>query len=451
MPQSPPVPPQPLIPRGAAIRLGLAATLVAALLYVVVFWQPPKPTTPVDLTPEPPLVAVPQLDSALLQKAKDATREDRLFLEAEPFSHLLAQALNVSEEAGRALGMPKTMVPVDDLRADPDAWRGRWLFYRGKVEDLTGPRPGHPVPGYGIYEATLKLASGERVLFAFSQPPGEGVHPGGWARAEGYVLKLRDIAYPQDLQRAPLLVGSQLREDYEDWQPVRELDGDKLSHILDVRREGDEIVTSNDSWRTLDVDQALALWHLGAYARDVAPKSFEEWRRVPALASQTIWQLFRTDSVERGTPFRVMGMLVGLRTVRARPNPAGIEEWTEAWVQVRDLGGKTIPIWVPRSVTQPLGASLEVRSYYYRRYAYESRDGQQHWVPLFVAADLEPFVFDAGTGMQQIGWIALGGMSLLVALALWGQRRERARVRGQEDALAARRRQRREKVAAPSP
>ncbi len=433
-------------------RFVAAGLLMAVLLYMALFWQP-VPTTidPTDVGPMEPLVAVPEIDTQLLAQAKDSTREERLFLEAEPLSHLLAQSLNVSEDAGRALGIPHQMISHSELAADPARWRGRWLFYRGKVEELAGPRPGHPVPGYSIYEATLRLRDGSAVLFAFSKPPGEGVHVGGWARVDGYLMKLRDVAYPQDLQSVPLLVGPRLREDYEDWAPVKQLDHERLAAVIDTQRTGDQIEPSTDSWRTIDEDQATPLWHLGAFARDGDARTPEQWRQVPALNAQEAWDAFKKDRVERGMPMRILGMLASRRTIAARPNPAGIEEWTEAWLQVRDLGGKTIPVWVPKEVTVPLGTSLEVRGYYYRRLAYEGRQGKQYWTPLFVAADLDLFIWQSGRGAKEIGTIAILASIALIGLAMWSQRREAKRSAAAEDALVERRRRRRDKsVAAPN-
>ena len=46
------------------------------------------------------------------------------------------------------------------------------LFDASTIERIARHRrPGHPVPGYGIYEATLRLRDGSQVLFAFSKPP----------------------------------------------------------------------------------------------------------------------------------------------------------------------------------------------------------------------------------------------------------------------------------------
>ncbi|MEQ1631544.1 MAG: hypothetical protein ABL997_04170 [Planctomycetota bacterium] len=452
MPPPPALKPLPLMPRSAVVRMVAASMVAAAMLYLAVFWNPVATIDQGNLAePEPPLVAVPQIDTSLLKQAKDATREQRLFLESEPLSHLLAQALNVSPEAARALGMPPQMVPIEALRTNISDWRGRWVFYRGKVEDLTGPRPGHPVPGYGIYEATLRLRDGSAVQFTFSQPPEKGIRQGGFARAEGFVMKLRDAAYPVELTNAPLVVGAQLRQDFEDWGPVTQIDQPTLDHIVDVQQEGDRLVPSDNSWRTIDEDQSLALWHLAAFARDTPARTKDEWRTAPALNAQEVWDGLKRNEVRRGTAMRVLGMLASVRTITAQPNPAGITEWTEAWVQVRDLGGKTIPIWLPGRVRQPLGTSVEVNSYYFRRYSYETRRGQQIWTPLFVAAALDPFVFETGRGMKEIGTYIFGAAMVLMALVYWGARRERKRSVAQEDALTDRRRKRRQKLAAATP
>jgi hypothetical protein len=438
----------PFMPRSSAIRLMATAAFCALALYLVVFWNPAVEIQQGTIgEPEAPLVSVPHIDSAVLDKAKDATREQRLFLEAEPLSHLLAQSLNVSPEAARALGMPADMVPITALQTNIGEWRGRWIYYRGKIEQLAGPRPGHPVPGYGIYEATLRLRDGSLVLFTFSKAPEADVVEGAWARAEGYVLKLRDVAHPTESAKTPLLVGAELKKDYEDWAPVTTLDPNALAKVDDVVREGADVLSSEDSWKAIDEDQSSALWHLGAYARDVAPMTKAEWRKVPALNAQDIWEAFKKNEVARGTPMRILGTLAATRTITAKPNPAGIKEWTEAWVQVRDVGGKTIPVWLPHGTKQQLGSSLELNAYYFRRYSYETRNGKQMWTPLFVANSLDLFVFETGRGMREISSWAFGGTVLIALFAWWGARREKQRSAAQEDALIERRRKRRRTAA----
>jgi hypothetical protein len=435
------------VPRSPVARLALMALLVAGLLYVVVFWQPAPRFDPTELNESPVVeVITPKLDAAILASARDGSREERLFLEPEPLRHLLERSLNVSPETSQALGVPAAPVPLADLRARPGDYRGRWLFYKGVVEDLAGPRPGHPVANYAIYEATLRLPDGELALFTFSHPPGPGVRPGAMARAEGFLLKLRDLTFPTEVRSAPLLVGSRLQRDFEDWGPVRELEPDRFASIIDTRRDGDHHETTKDAWRAIDDDQAEPLWHLGAYARDRAEAPLAVWRQVTPLNSQETWEQFKRNAVERGTPMRVLGTLVKSRAIVALPNPAGIHKWTEAWVQVSDLGGKTVPVWVPKETQVPLGTALEVRGYYFRRFAYESRRGQMYWTPLFVAADLDPFEMRTGAAMREVSWIALIGFGVLLLLAFWNRRVEQRRSAEHEAALGERRRRRRLKA-----
>lgn len=430
-------------PTGLLLRGGFLAALLASVVYVVIFWNPTVPVDESYLAIEPPLVEVPDLDSQVLAKAKDATHEDRLFLEGEPLQHLLELSLNVSPEIADAMGRPAGAVPIEELREDSDGWRGRWIFYKGQVEALSGPRKGHPVDGYDIYEATLRLENGETVLFTFSKAPENGVRVGSWARAEGFLLKLRDAAFPREITKAPFLVGKRLVRDFDTWDPVTEIDPEILSRILDTRLDGDEVRPSPDAWRSIDIDQKEPLWHLAAYAMAHADTPLAEARKVPLLNATSTWDAYKLDEVPRGAPQRIIGTVVMLRSITAQPNPAGIQRWTEAWLQVPDLKGKTVPIWVPKQVSPRIGSTVEVLGYYFRRYAYETRTHQSRWTTLFVAANLPLFRFDLKPGMQEFGWAVLAGISLLILFAVWSVRRENKRAKTAEAGIAERRKRRR--------
>ena len=432
---SPQPAPSQSLPTGPLIRIAFLAVLLGSMIYVVAFWSPTLPIDPSELAVPPAMIEVPQIDHEALARVKDRTHEDRLFLEGKPLGHLLELSLNISPDIADALGRPAEPVEIADLRQRPDFWRGRWIFYKGRVEALSGPRKGHPVDNYDIYEATLRLANGETVLFTFSKPPNEGVHVGGWARAEGFLLKLRDASFPRELSAAPFLVGKQLQRDFDDWGPVTEIDAEILSRVIDTRLEGDRTVPSADAWRSIDDDQRPPLWHLGAFAMAHEDIPLEEWRRTPILNAHSTWEAYKLNEVERGTPQRIIGTLVMSRSISAQPNPAGIKRWTEAWLQVRDLSGKTIPVWIPKKVDRRIGTTLEVRGYYFRRYAYESRRDKMYWTPLFVAAGLPVFDLDTGPGMREIGWIALSGTSILILLAFFGAHRESKRAKRIEQAL----------------
>ncbi len=425
-------------------RFALAGVIVACFAYVMTAFetvdQPTETSEPVEQ-----VVLVPQLDTALLAEARDETRADRLQLETEPLRHLLAKAIDVGPTVAAALGVPAEPVPVDVLRRDLPDWRYRWLSYEGELRQLLGPKPGHPISGYSIYEATVRLPDGGHVLSAFSILPAEAPKVGDWVRVDGYLLKLRDVSYPEPIEAAPLLVGRTIQRDYEDWPPVTALDEELLASIDDSSYwPGDK------PFHGIEEDQTEALWHLGAYARDTAgQRTLADWRRIGTLNVADAYDPLRHGEVARGTPMRIFGTLIRRRTIAAPPNPANIDFWTTAFVQVRDFGGQLIPVWVPKRVADlPMRAQLEIRGFYYRWFAYDAANGKRLRVPLFVAADLDTFELEAEQTMRDIGvWI--GGFAiLLLLLIIWHQRRMARTALAHSREMDARRRRRRERARA---
>jgi hypothetical protein len=436
--------PQILPPLPPWLRLAILGALVAGMVYIVAAIEAaPPPEIGETLPSMETAVALPQLDEAELANARDVTREQRLKLEPDPLRHLLARAIDVGPTVAAALGVPGKPVPVETIRAAPDEWRGRWLWYEGELEDLAGPRQGHPIEGYSIYEATIRLPDGHHAIGAFSIPPAPELQRGSWVRIEGFLLKLRDTTYPLEVERAPMLVGRRLQRDYEDWGPVTELDKDLLAKVDDSDHFPGSLM-----WRRVDADQTEAVWHLAAFARDTADqRTRADWRRLPLLNATDHFEKFRDHEIARGTPIRVIGTLIYRQTLAAPPNPAGIEFWTEAGVQVREYGGAIIPIWVPKRVAElPRRAQLEVRGFYYRWAAYEMDNGDRRWVPLFIAADLDPYVLDTGPALREMSIGLVIVFTLLLIMIFWSQRqvaRQRAR---HEREMDARRRRRRERV-----
>lgn len=410
VPLLPPIPP--------AARFVIAGLVIAGLVYLMTMLERP-PTKPPERPPEV-VVRVPVLDTKLLAAVRDDDREHRLQLEPEGLSHLLATAIDVGPTVAQALGMPHPPVPIAELRQNAATWRGRWLYYEGRIEQLSGPKDGHPIRGHGIHEATLRLAGGEAVMVAFSIAPAEPIQVGSWVRAEGFLMKLRDTTYPTTIDAAPMLVGRELLRDYEKWPPVTVLDEALLATVNDTTFLADDPI-----WRDIEEDQCEALWHLGAFARDTAAsRTLAEWRKIGTLNAHEQHEKLRKGSIARGTPMRVFGSLIMRRTVAAPPNPAGIKEWTAAWVQVREYGGIVVPVWVPKRVADlPERCQLEVRGLFYRWLVYDTIKDTSRFAPLFVAADLHPYELQVSRTMDGIV-LWLGGLAVLaLLLILWSQRR----------------------------
>lgn len=424
-------------------RFAILGAVVALLLYALVTVESP-PATDLDTSPPPVVVAVPELDQTILAGARDKTREQRLILEVEPLRHLLAKAIDVGPTVATALGAGDRPVPVAEVREQIDALRHRWLRYEGVLEELSGPREGHPIRGYSVHEATVRLADGERVFVAFSVPPPADLRPGDWVRVEGFLLKLRDTTYPQAIERAPMLVGREIQRDYEDWPPVTKLDPSILAKVEDR-----SYWPSDPVWHTIEEDQTEALWHLAAYVRDTAAqRTAAEWRRQPVLTAHAMHDKLIAHQVPRGTPMRIIGSLIQRTFLAAPPNPAGIEAWTVAWVQVREYGGGAlVPIWVPKRVDIATRSELEVRAFYYRWFAYETIGNERHRIPLFVAADLDRFELATAPAMRTLGiWLA-GAAVVFFGAVLWQQRRTAQASLAHSRDMDARRRRRLERTA----
>ncbi len=435
----PPIPP--------AVRFAMSGLLLAGILYLGLFWEPG--TTPTHHQPATPdiVVPVPNLNHELLATARDATREQRILLEPEPYRHLLAVAMDVVPSVAAALGMPDEPVALAEVQAHPDKWRSRWLWYEGRIEDLTGPREGHPIKGRSIYEATIRLADGGHVIAAFTLPPPEDVHEGSWVRVEGYLLKLRDINYPFEVESAPLLVGRAIQRDYENWAPVTELDPRIMAQITD-----DNFWPGSPAWRSVEEDQGEPLWHLGAFARDTAAsRTLADWRKFGTLNAVETHPLLMRNQIAHGTPMRLLGTLIRRQTIAAPANPAGIKHWTVAWVQVRDYAGHVIPVWVPKRVADlPERVDLEVRGYYYRWYVYETQDDTRLHVPLFIAADLDPYKLEVDGAARWLTGLLGTFVTGLIILFWWIQHSWAKSSIAHQRHLDKRRRLRREREATAS-
>jgi len=438
-------------PLALIFKFGLLAAFVAALLGLLFFTSDGE-SEPEDYTWPEAKIEVPTLDPETLAKAKDATREQRLTLEPAPLGHLLATALDLTSVTAHAAGMARHETDPEELRISPEQNRGRIVWFEGQIERMYGPEDSHPVDGYQTYWVHLTTTSGQRVIFYYSLFSGD-FRVGDWVRAEGYFLALRDLNFPIEADRVPVVVGRTLLEDYRDWGEVTEFDPDVFRQFIDGI-DGETFEPTPDSDRTLVQDQREPLWHLAAYARSQAGKSLEEWREHPALNTD-VWMTARRKDLPRGTPVRVLGRFITSRRIQAPPNPAGIETWTEAWIQVPEVGGKLIPIWVASDIGDwEDHEDAEARGYFYKLHTYEPRyrkaikeQPEMIITPVFVAASLDPYRRIEHASMDVIAWVFVIVVTLIILLLIWVALRDRKRSKQFEDERVRRRQRRRQRAA----
>ncbi|MFK7741736.1 MAG: hypothetical protein AB8H80_15565 [Planctomycetota bacterium] len=424
-------------------RYVVAGVVLACMVWAMLLLQRLGEEPPIEegVIPEQ-VIVVPELDDTILASVRDASRRDRLQVEPQALSHLLAEAIDVGPTVATALRMPEEMIPANELQQNADSWRNRWLWYEGRIVQLKGPRNGHPIRGYSVYEATIELADGAHILSTFSIAP-DGFKKGDWVRIEGYLMKLRDVTYPRELSSVPMLVGRELQPDYVDWPAVTSLDAELLAQIDDGT-----VWPGDPSWNWIEEDQNEALWHLSSFVRDTADtRDAKAWRKVPPLAVGKVYDRLVAEGIQRGEPIRVFGTLIRRQTITAPPNPANIKHWTTAWVQTSSFGGHLVPIWIPGKARDlPRRAQLEVRGHYYRWYVYES-DRKRIRIPLFLASDLHEFDLKTGYTMTIIGGCIAAVVSILLLLLILSQRRVARQAERHSRDMDARRRRRRERLA----
>jgi len=433
-----------MMPRMPAwVRFAMAGVIAAVFVYAFALLNAVENAEDNPNMELERVVTVPILDHDLLATTRDKTRRDRLQVDTEPLRHLLAESIDVGPSVAAALQIPAEMVPVEDLREDVETWRLRWLWYEGQLTSLSGARAGHPIEGYSIREATIELPDGNSVMIAFSVEPKQQLKVGDWVRIEGYFFKLRDLTYPNKLDKVPMLVGRTIEQDYADWPEITALDQSVFEGFDDSSYWPTDLPA-----RTVEEDQTEVLWHLGAFVRDTAKDwNLAKWRKIEPLSIAEPLDRLREGKVARGEPMRVFGTLIRRSTIAAPANPANIKFWTTAWLQVHSFGGHLIPIWVPKRVGElPMQAQLEVRGFFYRWFVYDGKKDRFR-VPLFIAADLDLFELDTNETMKEIGMWLGGIITTLLLVIFWSQRRTARSAMRHSQHMDKRRRKRREQAA----
>ncbi|MHC5064716.1 MAG: hypothetical protein ACYTG5_12165, partial [Planctomycetota bacterium] len=193
--------------------------VLALLLFLSFFYDQSNSN---DLGNLPPIhhekVATPVLDAQIMATVQDEDRLERLRIEPEALAHLLEKSSQVVPAVAKALGMPADPIPIEQLQAQPEVFRGRYLGYGGVLRYLSPGREGHPFTGWQIREGWIETDSGEKLLFYVSDQGSEQTElpkAGDYFRVEGFFMKLRDMNLPEEVNMAPVLVGPEIFPDYE--------------------------------------------------------------------------------------------------------------------------------------------------------------------------------------------------------------------------------------------
>ncbi len=367
----------------------------------------------------PPVVHVKKvpilvLDRKLLAKIKDATKVQRFALEPEVYEHFLVNATKIVPGTLRAMGLPDEPIPPDTLRRDPSRWRGKPLWYEGEVVLLRPPEEIPGLPGFRKTEGRLKTPEGETILFAVIEPVPPEITLGSYARIEGLFYKLRDENFPEKVERAPFLVGAELRRAFPRFPPVKKLDPRVLAEVRDASDE--------DAMRI----EQRPFYHLASYV--MTRGEDPDWiSTLPELEREHAVSMVNADGkIARGTYFRIEADLLWVQIEAAEANPLRVDFWTRAWLYHPTVG--TIYVVVPGRAGKKdwhTGDPVVVYGAFFKHYRYETpgdpRNPASRFkdVPMFLAADLHPLVVVENPANTRIRLVLSALLTVFVGAMAW--------------------------------
>ena len=434
------------------IAMGLMLGLVG-FLYFLPHRRPVNPTSP---RVERAVVEVKQFqpDPRILKKVTDATPSDRSVTEPEAMQHLLKLALNMTPDIAAALRMPEHAIPVDSLRQNPQSYRGRYLWYKGKLEYFQEVKTRHPVQGYKIYQGYLRTTAAnpeeeEVVFFYVSKPPEEEIGVGDFARIQGYLMKLRDehLLVKTD-KPSPLLIGKMLKPAYPDWKAVDKVDLSILRRAKNATWRNGRWINDEEAWLSLQESESTPLWHLASLARHQLQQLEPQQTSIPYLLTKNQIDEFKFGARDQGTPVRIKGRFAWSRIFKADTNPAGIDSWSEVWIQLPRLGGMSVPIWIAKDIAEGDKKwrrlqDVELVGYYFKNHHYQTVTDEKRFTPLFVAAGLEAVELPVNPLRSTLGYLFMGAIVLLIWTIFMMFRTNLKETAKHEEELVGRRRRRR--------
>ncbi|PIE22411.1 MAG: hypothetical protein CSA62_12410 [Planctomycetota bacterium] len=360
-----------------AILLLAALTLGAIVLGGDMFFAPmtaPKKPETAKIVHQVP---IPDINGKLLEQTKDATADQRFVLEPEIYEHLLVRSTDIAPGSLRALGMKESSYTVAQLRKQPERYRGKPIWFEGEIERLEQDTKRIPGLPNTRTRGLLRTDSGDPVFFTVVGDVSKQLTKGSYARVEGIFFKLRDERFPERIDKAPFIVGMDLRASFRKWEPVKTLDPSILSKIHDT--------TPEEAAET----EEIPLYHLISYAMN-QPREGEWKQAYPDLDAKASRAIMEQDgSVKRGAPFRLNAALFQTHTVAAEANPLGVDFWTKAWIEHPDIG--TVQIQMPGRLEGEWNMDdyVVVYGHFFKRTYYETlpKNGSRHFkmAPFFVA------------------------------------------------------------------
>ena len=356
------------------------------------------------------VISLPPIDFQLLDKVKDAEKEDRILLEPTPFSHLAKMAKALQPGHLRALMEPS--FPFSELSKNSNSLRGKPFRLRGEVQEIERLTRSIGNPTEIWY--WVKTDNGDSFHFVTFTEPEELFGSENFILADGFFLKVYAKNINGTRISAPLFIGREIVPSVRKSGPVQEIDFTLLAPVRD-QRLGEEG----------DLDE-LGLWHLLSHAKVISTNTEKRdsiFLPAPELDYELLGKMSSEPELYRGLAFQIPGRVPDTSRFRnsssAGENPLRAQMLRYGYLG--NLAFRDYPIHLVGVDEIDFGGDSP-RWYYgwfLQLKGYEDTDGNYRRTPVFIICGDRMADRSAPPIMNEmIAWF-LGIATLVAALLFW--------------------------------
>ncbi len=422
---------------GEKVRLGLMLVGIIVIGASLFYANAPRGegqavvAEPVEIVARVELPTIPV--DALRAGVEDSTPAQRVRLERAPVATLLGLARQLTPAHFEALdARALDAATIEEIRADPNPWRGRAVTVRGQVLVHKELRPDAlAAPEHHLTLAVEGGGTAHAVVLSAPTP----LEPGDWLRLSGLFLKLYSNEGPAgEWIEAPLVVSSRAEPSVAPIGPRPYHDPDRLDLVIDDGLQ-----------RPLGLD-VPGRFELLAHARDAAPDA-HDFSAALELDRDLLGRILEDPQPYRGAAFRLgTSRIEVVRHLALPENGARLDTVTELWIANTgwDRALPVIGVQVPgRLAGLAKGQLIKGELQFFKNYAFDSGVGTRRVAPFFVGHSIERFEVPTNPVMRQVLYAVAILTGLMVTILAVLVRRDRRRAEVFERQQVERRQRRR--------
>ena len=403
---------------GMSGRARLISLVVMSLLFALGFlyiryeWArselPPEQAAYIQQADMPRIVRDPaaRIDFKLLGEVADATRNQRLIREPEPYSHLLAEARKLTPGDLEALSIRR--VNAAEILSNTDLQRGQAFEVKGTLESI------EVVQGQLWQEVRGRLRAPDGQLYAFSVLKEPDAVVGDVVRLQGFFFKLLcpEVAPGEYEDNTIAIVGRSMVKSYLEMAPTADLSQAPFHQVRDF-----------DLTDMVELQEDV-LYFVLSYVRSLGKAGRET--PLPETVEVTWADLRRQPDQYRGKLVRILARYApGLEWPRKLgpegENPLGVPQFQDGILAlprnrlIRWIGFDPIPAELLED-----NKLIYLTGVFFKVFAWENNRGEILNGPLIVPIRFERFEMPRNEAIHQLGYGIAGTCLVLVLLFLVG-------------------------------